>query len=64
MTRVIIELEFNNRKNNYEVNDAEVYNYLQELIDNDCLSYTKKEVTDDANWRYERSHSWKRNGIC
>ena len=47
MTRVIIELEFDNRKNNYEVNDAEVYNYLQELIDNDCLTYTKKEVTDE-----------------
>ncbi len=22
------------------------------------------EVIDDASWRYERSHSWKRNGIC
>jgi len=47
MNRVIIELEFDNRKNNYEVNDAEVYNYLQELIDNDCLIYTKKEISDD-----------------
>mgnify|MGYP000067030298 FL=1 len=44
MTKVIIELEFDNHKNNYEVNDAEVINYLQELIDNDCLSYTKEEV--------------------
>ena len=39
MTKVIVELEFDNCKNNYEVNDAEVYNYLQELIDNDCLGW-------------------------
>jgi len=32
MTKVIIELEFDNHKNNYEVNDSEVYNYLQELM--------------------------------
>ena len=44
MTKIIIELEFDNLKNNYEVNDSEVYNYLQELIDNDCLTYVKEEV--------------------
>ena len=44
MTKVIIELEFVNHKNNYEVSDAEVINYLQELIDNDCLTYTKEEA--------------------
>ena len=37
MTKVIIELEFDNHKNDYEVTDAQVINYLQELIDNDCL---------------------------
>jgi len=48
MSKVIIELEFDNRKNNYEVNDAEVYNYLQELIDNDCLGwYIEEEVSDN-----------------
>ena len=47
MTKVIIELEFDNHKNNYEVKEAEVYNYLQELMDNDCLSYIKKEVNDE-----------------
>jgi|AACY02.10.fsa_nt_gi hypothetical protein len=49
MTKVMIELEFDSRKNNYEVNDAEVYNYLQELIDNDCLSYTKKTVLQSSS---------------
>ena len=44
MTKVSIELEFDNHKNNYEVSDAEVINYLQELIDNDCLTYTKEEA--------------------
>ena len=43
MTKVIIELEFDNHKNNYKVDDAEVYSYLQELMDNKCLSYIKKE---------------------
>tara|TARA_R100000353_G_C6434253_1_gene176772 strand:+ start:349 stop:483 length:135 start_codon:yes stop_codon:yes gene_type:complete len=43
--KVVIELEFDNTKNNYEVNDAEVYNYLQELMDNNCLSYEK--IKDD-----------------
>ena len=44
MTKVIIELEFDNHKNNYEVSDAEVINYLQELIDNDCLAYVKEKA--------------------
>ena len=34
MTKVIIELEFDNNKNDYEVTNAEVINYLKELIDN------------------------------
>ena len=42
--RVIIELEFDNKKNDYEVNDKEVYEYLKELIYNDCLTYTKEEA--------------------
>ena len=41
--KVIIELEFDNKKNDYEVNDKEVINYLKELIDNDCLTYTKED---------------------
>tara|TARA_B100000214_G_C23713932_1_gene511093 strand:+ start:506 stop:640 length:135 start_codon:yes stop_codon:yes gene_type:complete len=44
MTKVIIELEFDNHKNNYEVSDAEVINYLQELINNNCLTYIKEEA--------------------
>ena len=46
--KVIIELEFDNHKNNYEVNYAEVYNYLQELIDNDCLGWYIEEVSDET----------------
>ena len=38
MNKVIIELEFNNKPN-----DADVYNYLNELMYNDCLSYEIKE---------------------
>jgi hypothetical protein len=38
MTKVIIELEFNDKPN-----DVDVYNYLNELMDNDCLSYEIKE---------------------
>jgi hypothetical protein len=34
----IIELEFDDKPN-----DADVYNYLNELMDNDCLSYEIKE---------------------
>ena len=44
MTKVIIELEFDNRKNNYEVDDAEVISYLLDLINSDSLSYTKEEA--------------------
>tara|TARA_R100000231_G_scaffold13312_2_gene14827 strand:- start:954 stop:1100 length:147 start_codon:yes stop_codon:yes gene_type:complete len=47
MSKVIIELEFDNRKNNYQITDAEVYNYLNELIENDCLSYEIKEESED-----------------
>jgi len=49
MTKVIIELEFDNHKNNYKVDDAEVYSYLQELMDNKCLSYIKKEKVNDEH---------------
>jgi hypothetical protein len=38
MSKLIIELEFNDKPN-----DADVYNYLNELMDNDCLSYEIKE---------------------
>ena len=31
MTKVIIELEFDNHKNDYELTDAEVINYLKEI---------------------------------
>ena len=47
MSKVIIELEFDNRKNNYEITDAEVYNYLNELIENNCLGYEIKETEDE-----------------
>jgi hypothetical protein len=36
MSKVIIELEFN-----------DVYNYLKELMDNDCLGYEIKENEDE-----------------
>ena len=42
--RVIIELEFDNHKNDYELTGEEVINYLQELIDNNCLTYTKEDL--------------------
>ena len=38
MNRVIIELEFDDKPT-----DADVYNYLNELMDNDCLGYRIKE---------------------
>ena len=44
MSKVIIELEFDNRKNNYQITDAEVYNYLNELMKNNCLSYEIEET--------------------
>jgi len=40
MTRVIIDLEFDEKPT-----EADVINYLNELIDNDCLSY--REVTNE-----------------
>jgi hypothetical protein len=41
MNRVIIELEFDDKPT-----DADVYNYLNELMDNDCLGYEIKENED------------------
>jgi len=35
MTRVIIELEFDND----DVTEADVINYVNELIENDCLAF-------------------------
>ena len=40
--KIIIELEFDERPD-----EAEVINYLNELIDNDCLGYY--EEVSDAN---------------
>lgn len=40
MIRVIIELEFEQD----EVDNADVNNYLNELIENDCLSYTIEKL--------------------
>jgi hypothetical protein len=44
MNRVIIELEFDDKPT-----DADVYNYLNELMDNDCnnLGYEIKENEND-----------------
>jgi len=39
MTTVIIELDFEND----DIACCDVINYINELIDNDCLSYTIKE---------------------
>ena len=46
MMKIIIELEFDERPD-----EAEVINYLNELIDNDCLGYYE-EVSDDNIWRH------------
>ena len=35
MAKVVIELEFDHA----DVDDTEVYNYLNELIENECLSW-------------------------
>jgi len=35
MAKVLIELEFDHD----DVGDAEVYNYLDELMENECLSW-------------------------
>lgn len=39
MTKVIIELEFDSE----DVSDADVINYLNELIENDMLGYEVKD---------------------
>ena len=39
MMKIIIELEFDERPD-----EAEVINYLNELIDNDCLGYYEEGV--------------------
>ena len=43
MNKVIIELEFDDKPT-----DADVYNYLNELMDNECLGYEIKENEDDS----------------
>tara|TARA_R110001599_G_scaffold309648_1_gene516680 strand:+ start:379 stop:522 length:144 start_codon:yes stop_codon:yes gene_type:complete len=43
MSKVIIELEFETD----DVTEADVINYLNELIDDDCLSYELQ--TGDSN---------------
>ena len=43
MTRVIIDLEFDEKPT-----EADVINYLNELIDNECLSF-REEVNDEKN---------------
>ena len=45
MNRVIIELEFDDKPT-----DADVYNYLNELMDNDCLGYEIKEIKNENIW--------------
>ena len=44
------------------------YEILLTLLDSDVkyddVSAFEFEEISDASWRYERSHSWKRNGIC
>ena len=42
-TTVIIELEFDNKKNGYEITDAEVYKYLKELMRNESLDWREEE---------------------
>lgn len=44
MTRVTIELEFDDKKNGYEINDAEVYGYLKELMANDMLVWQEVKL--------------------
>ena len=39
--RVIIELEFGNN----EVTNEDVYNYLKELMENECLDWEFEETT-------------------
>ena len=39
MKRVIITLEFENIEEGDEPTVSDIYNYLNELIENDCLRY-------------------------
>ena len=48
MKKVIITLEFEDD----DVGDAEVINYLNELIDQNCLSY---EIKEEMKQELERS---------
>lgn len=45
MTTVIIELEFESG----DVSDADVINYLNELIENDMLNYEVKDKEEDSD---------------
>tara|TARA_R100000654_G_scaffold5908_1_gene16015 strand:+ start:563 stop:721 length:159 start_codon:yes stop_codon:yes gene_type:complete len=46
MARVIIELEFEAD----DVTEADVINYVNELIENDCLAFEIIEASEE--WRY------------
>ena len=46
MIRVEIELEFEGN----EVSDADVYNYLNELMDNNCLDWTAINISSICNY--------------
>ena len=56
MNRVIIELEFDDKPT-----DADVYNYLNELMDNDCLGYEIKKLTESFLKESEDESKWKSN---
>jgi len=43
MAKVLIELEFDHD----DVRNAEVYNYLNELMENECLSWEIEEAIRD-----------------
>ena len=55
MTRVFIELEFETD----EVSEADVYNYLNELMENDCLDWNisepqrKKSIGEIMSLKYK-----------
>lgn len=45
MKTVVIELEFDSE----DVSDADVINYLNELIENDMLDYEVKDKEEDSD---------------